>query len=70
MRWLSAHEDRMNRLENKKALVIGGNTGIGREVCRLFAQEGADIVVGDHGREEDGESLIADSKRRTRSVPA
>jgi NAD(P)-dependent dehydrogenase (short-subunit alcohol dehydrogenase family) len=53
----------MNRLENKKALVIGGNTGIGREVCRLFAQEGADIVVGDHGREEAGESLIADIHR-------
>ena len=50
----------MNRLENKKALVIGGSTGIGREVCRLFAQEGADIVVGDHGREEAGESLIAE----------
>ena len=46
----------MNRLENKKALVIGGNTGIGREVCRLFAQEGADVAVGDHGREEAGES--------------
>jgi len=53
----------MNRLENKKALVIGGNTGIGREVCKLFAQEGADIVVGDHGREEAGESLIADIHR-------
>ena len=50
----------MNRLENKKALVIGGNTGIGREVCRLFAQEGADVAVGDHGREEAGESLIAE----------
>ena len=37
----------MNRLQNKKALVIGGNTGIGREVCRLFAREGADIAVGD-----------------------
>jgi NAD(P)-dependent dehydrogenase (short-subunit alcohol dehydrogenase family) len=53
----------MNRLINKKALVIGGNTGIGREVCRLFAQEGADIVVGDHGREEAGESLIAEIHR-------
>ena len=37
----------MDRLANKKALVIGGNTGIGREVCRLFASEGADVAVGD-----------------------
>lgn len=50
----------MQRLQNKKALVIGGNTGIGREVCRLFAQEGADVAVGDYGREEAGASLIAE----------
>jgi NAD(P)-dependent dehydrogenase (short-subunit alcohol dehydrogenase family) len=49
----------MHRLANKTALVIGGNTGIGREVCRLFAQEGASVAVGDHGREEAGETLIA-----------
>jgi NAD(P)-dependent dehydrogenase (short-subunit alcohol dehydrogenase family) len=58
----------MNRLENKKALVIGGNTGIGREVCRLFAQEGADIAVGDHGREVAGESLIAELHRLGRGA--
>ncbi|MFN8591879.1 MAG: SDR family NAD(P)-dependent oxidoreductase [Thermomicrobiales bacterium] len=50
----------MDRLKDKKALVIGGNTGIGREVCRLFAQEGADVAVGDFGREEAGRSLLAD----------
>jgi NAD(P)-dependent dehydrogenase (short-subunit alcohol dehydrogenase family) len=37
----------MNRLRDKKALVIGASTGIGREVCRLFAQEGADVAVAD-----------------------
>jgi NAD(P)-dependent dehydrogenase (short-subunit alcohol dehydrogenase family) len=50
----------MDRLNGKKALVVGGNTGIGREVCRLFAQEGADVAVGDHGREEAGRDLIAE----------
>ena len=50
----------MDRLHKKKALVIGGSTGIGREVCRLFAQEGADVAIGDYGREEAGASLIAD----------
>jgi NAD(P)-dependent dehydrogenase (short-subunit alcohol dehydrogenase family) len=58
----------MNRLENKKALVIGGNTGIGREVCQLFAQEGADIAIGDHGREEAGERLIAELYRLGRGA--
>ena len=28
----------MDRLKGKTALVVGGNTGIGREVCRLFAR--------------------------------
>ena len=50
----------MDRLKGKTALVIGGNTGIGREVCRLFATEGADVAVGDFGREEAGQSLLAE----------
>jgi NAD(P)-dependent dehydrogenase (short-subunit alcohol dehydrogenase family) len=48
----------MNRLKDKKALVIGGGTGIGREVCRLFAQEGADVAVGDFGHEEHRATLV------------
>jgi NAD(P)-dependent dehydrogenase (short-subunit alcohol dehydrogenase family) len=50
----------MNRLDGKKALVIGASTGIGREVCRLFAQEGADVAVADLGHLDDKESLIAE----------
>jgi NAD(P)-dependent dehydrogenase (short-subunit alcohol dehydrogenase family) len=50
----------MNRLANKTALVIGGNTGIGREVCRLFASEGADVAIADYGRKADGAALIAE----------
>ena len=49
----------MNRLADKKALVIGGHTGIGREVCRLFASEGADVAVGDLGRAAGGTEVIA-----------
>jgi NAD(P)-dependent dehydrogenase (short-subunit alcohol dehydrogenase family) len=50
----------VDRLKGKTALVIGGNTGIGREVCKLFAAEGADVAVGDFGRDEDGASLLAE----------
>jgi NAD(P)-dependent dehydrogenase (short-subunit alcohol dehydrogenase family) len=49
----------MLRLAAKKALVIGGNTGIGREVCRLFAGEGADVAVADNGRRAEGAELSA-----------
>ena len=58
----------MDRLLDKKALVIGGNTGIGREVCRLFAQEGADVAVGDHGRDEAGVTLVAELATTGRDV--
>lgn len=58
----------MDRLRGKKALVIGSNTGIGREVCRLFSLEGADVAVGDHGRKEAGETLLAELRETSRAV--
>jgi NAD(P)-dependent dehydrogenase (short-subunit alcohol dehydrogenase family) len=50
----------MNRLTGKKALVIGGSTGIGRAVCLRFAAEGADVAVGDFGHAADKASLLAE----------
>jgi NAD(P)-dependent dehydrogenase (short-subunit alcohol dehydrogenase family) len=50
----------MDRLSGKTALVIGGSTGIGRAVCRLFAAEGADVAVGDFGHPEHKASLLAE----------
>lgn len=37
----------MDRLKNKVAVVTGGSAGIGAATCRLFAQEGAAVVIAD-----------------------
>lgn len=37
----------MFRLDNKTALVTGGGSGIGREICLLFGKQGAAVAVGD-----------------------
>ncbi len=52
----------MNILNNKVALVTGSSRGIGAAIVRLFAQEGAKVVV--HGRDTSAMSSVqADIER-------
>ena len=41
------------KLEGKKALITGGDSGIGRSVAVLFAKEGADVAIGYLDEHED-----------------
>jgi 3(or 17)beta-hydroxysteroid dehydrogenase len=36
-----------NRVQNKVALVTGAAQGIGEAICRMFAKEGATVIVTD-----------------------
>ena len=58
----------MNRLADRKALVVGAATGIGREVCRLFADEGADVAIADLASKSDKESLTEEIRKTGRRV--
>ncbi|KAB2334535.1 3-hydroxybutyrate dehydrogenase [Cytobacillus depressus] len=47
------------QLEGKTAFITGGASGIGLEIARTFAQEGAKIVISDLNR-ESSEKVVAD----------
>ncbi len=56
------------RLKGKRALVTGGDQGIGRGTALRFAQEGADVVFGFRSHEENAEQTLRDI--RTLNVKA
>jgi len=56
-----------NRLTDKKALITGADSGIGRAVALAFAREGADVVVSylnEHEDAKETQRLVESAGRR------
>src|SRR4051812_32974337 len=49
------------RMQGKRGVVTGAASGLGREVARLFAAEGANVIVADLNA--DGAEAVADEIR-------
>jgi 3-oxoacyl-[acyl-carrier protein] reductase len=60
----------VNRLQDKVAIITGGNTGIGRAVALAYAGEGADVAVAYIARELDAHSLVRDIEKKGRAALA
>ena len=60
----------MDDFKDKVAMVTGGASGIGRELCRQLGGHGATVIVADINREgaEEVASMIADSGGRARAA--
>jgi NAD(P)-dependent dehydrogenase (short-subunit alcohol dehydrogenase family) len=57
----------MNRLANKVAIITGGGSGIGRASARLFAAEGAKVVVAEID-EKLGETSVTEAGPAARFI--
>ncbi|MEW9547374.1 SDR family oxidoreductase [Nonomuraea sp. NPDC050783] len=61
-----------NLLEGKKALITGGDSGIGRAVAVAFAKEGADVAIAYLNEHEDAahtRKLVEETGRRCVLLP-
>jgi NAD(P)-dependent dehydrogenase (short-subunit alcohol dehydrogenase family) len=60
------------RLDGKKAIVTGGDSGIGRAVAIAFAREGADVLIAYLSEDDDARGtakLVEEAGRRAVLVP-
>ena len=61
-----------NRLNGKKAVITGADSGIGRAVAVAFAREGADVLISYLSEDRDAretERLVKDAGRKAILVP-
>ena len=61
----------MNRFKDKVAIVTGGASGIGRELCRQMCGHGATVIVADvnlQGAEEAASSIAGSTAGRARAA--
>lgn len=61
-----------NRLQGKKAVITGGDSGIGRAVAIAFAREGADVLISYLAEDRDAhetERLVKEAGRKAVLVP-
>jgi len=54
---VAEREKKANKLQNKIALITGGDSGIGRAVAILFAQEGANVAISYLNEQQDAEEV-------------
>src|SRR5947209_20162341 len=60
------------KLKDKKAVITGGDSGIGRAVALAFAREGADVLISYYNEHEDAEKtkkVVEDSGRKAILMP-
>jgi len=61
-----------NRLRDKKAVITGGDSGIGRAVAIAYAREGADVLISylnEHKDAQETERLVKEAGRKAVLVP-
>jgi NAD(P)-dependent dehydrogenase (short-subunit alcohol dehydrogenase family) len=60
------------KLKDKKAVITGGDSGIGRAVALAFAREGADVLISYYNEHEDAEKtrrVVEDAGRKAVLMP-